>query len=262
MIKISNDPTTNIFMLNIIDNEHINYLNDFCDEVEKRNFTCFSNDTQIYLFFDKWYNEFVKSATIEERENLKRYSGQDFLNTNAVLRNNWNYEVNGLYSEKDARTYRDFSEKLNNIFLIHGCSLDSNIKSYRGLSLSAFKKFGINSMQDLPSLKNQFYYDAGFTSTSLIRDNSFFNKELHPDCNIEIEFLIPEESLDTIPLITIEYSGKQTELLFNSGGLFKIIDVNIVGDKAYLKAIHLPQNVWDKNYHRRFENIEENRKTI
>ena len=112
MIKISNDPTTNIFMLNIIDNEHINYLNDFCDEVEKRNFTCFSNDTQIYLFFDKWYNEFVKSATIEERENLKRYSGQDFLNTNAVLRNNWNYEVNGLYSEKDARTYRDFSEKL------------------------------------------------------------------------------------------------------------------------------------------------------
>ena len=130
--------------------------------------------------------------------------------------------------------------------------LPSNIKVYRGVTLDSFKSYGVNSISDLKSMVGQFFYERGFTSTSLIRESSAFSSNL--DCwkgrNIEIEYLIPSEFSDGLPLITKDlcYTDIEHEYLISTGSLCKIVDVIIDGDKAYLTAVLIPKKVWDKTY--------------
>ena len=108
----------------------------------------------------------------------------------------------------------------------------------------------------LKNLENKYYYESGFTSTSLVRDKSFFNRELeyHEFCNIEIEYLIPGESNDGIPLINddLSYSKVQSEYLINKGSLSKIIDVKVKpdGKLAHMKAVLIPEKMWNIIYNK------------
>ena len=67
---------------------------------------------------------------------------------------------------------------------------------------------------------------------------------------IEIEYLIPENSCDGIPLINddFSYSKSQNEYIINQFSLFKVID--ILQDKenntAHIKMMLIPKNIWDK----------------
>lgn len=103
----------------------------------------------------------------------------------------------------------------------------------------------------------------GFTSTSLIRDKSFFDRDLeyHEKCDVEIEFLIPKECNEGIPLINKDLSfssEEESEFLLDSHSLSKIIDVKISEDKkkAYLKGVFIPKKIYDKAYR------EENNKSL
>ena len=107
------------------------------------------------------------------------------------------------------------------------------IKAFRGVSLE--------------SLENSYYFESEFTSTSLIREKNFFKRELeyHNFDNIEIEYLIPEEANDGMPLITddLSFSKSQSEFSLNRDSLTKIITVDVNNDKncTYMKAVLLPQ---------------------
>ena len=132
--------------------------------------------------------------------------------------------------------------------------LNTNIKTFRGVSLISFKDYGISSIKELTSMIGEYYYESGFTSTSLLRGKSFFarNLEWHDDCNIEIEYFIPAECSDGIPLITgdLSYSSNQSEFLLNKGSICKIIDVSISedGESAHLKAVFIPEKVWNISF--------------
>ena len=98
----------------------------------------------------------------------------------------------------------------------------------------------------------QYFYERGFTSTSILRETSAFSSEL--DCwktrNIEIEYLIPSEFNEGLPLITKDlcYTDIENEFLINTGTLCKIVDVMVDEDKAYLTAVFVPKKIWEKGY--------------
>lgn len=58
------------------------------------------------------------------------------------------------------------------------------------------------------------------------------------------------EATDGIPLIdnNLSYSNSQSEFLLNNDSLSKIIDVNIVDGKAYIKMAYIPKKIWDLSY--------------
>ena len=68
--------------------------------------------------------------------------------------------------------------------------------------------------------------------------------------DIEIEYYIPKECNEALPLINdnLSYTKGQNELLIDKSSLTKIVDVNIVDGKAYLKAVVLLRKMWDKGY--------------
>ena len=88
-------------------------------------------------------------------------------------------------------------------------------------------------------MKNQYYFDSGFTSTSLLKNKSFFGKNHGgTDYNIEIEYFIPNECSDGIALINDDLSeeemNKKTLEILKDGE-----DINIVFENGKEKEKRL-----------------------
>jgi hypothetical protein len=240
-------------ILRYMGEERKQMMEEFVNNMQERDYVTFSNNEEILTFFDEFLKDFFANATEEEIEILHYYTGISFREINSVLRNTWNYEYNGLLTEKRKQESIKMAGKIKQA-ITKVESLPDNIKVYRGVSLSSFLEYGVSSLDDLLNLKGEYYYDYGFVSTSLLRQASFFNRDLewHEDCNIEIEYLIPEECQDALPLITEElsYSPVQVEFLIQSGNLSKITDVVIdkENNKGYIQMAFVPHRVWDKVY--------------
>lgn len=230
-------------------------IDTFVNDVSKRNFIEFSSLEEVSAFFTDYLAEFYNNNSINDIDTIRAYTGIAFRRFNSLLRGTWNYDTNGLLIDDAKVEYLNLANKLSEC-IERSSTLPTNIKTYRGVSLERFKDYGITSLEDLNSLENKYYYDSGFTSTSLVRDKSFFNRELeyHEFCNIEIEYLIPEEANDGIPLIddNLSYSKVQNEYLINKGSLSKIIDVEISpdGKLAYIKTVLIPQKMWNITYNK------------
>lgn len=222
----------------------------YVEELMNRNYVHFTETEDIIDFFLEYRDEFYQNTTNEEVEKIRMYSGILASKLNAVLRNNWTYEQNGLLMEDEKNELNRFASKLDQI-ITKQTELPDNIKTYRGVNISFFRDYGISSLEELKKLKGQYYFDSGFTSTSLIRERSFFDRDLEfrARCNIEIEYLIPKEAKDVLFLLTqdLSYSPQQTECLINKGNLSKIVDVKIdlEQDKAEIKAALIPKEKWD-----------------
>ena len=242
-------------ILKYIGNEQLSEINAFASEVNKREFMEFSSLEEVRAFFIDYLADFYNNSSISDIDNIRAYTGIAFRRFNSLLRGTWNYDTNGLLTDDARVEYLNLANKLSEC-IERSSTLPTNIKTYRGVSLERFKDYGITSLEDLNSLENKYYYDSGFTSTSLVRDKSFFNRELeyHEFCNIEIEYLIPEEANDGIPLIddNLSYSKVQNEYLINKSSLSKIIDVKISSDGklAYIKAVLIPQKMWNITYNK------------
>ena len=92
-------------------------------------------------------------------------------------------------------------------------------------------------------------YESGLTSTSLLKETSFYDRKLDNQkyYNILIEYYIPEECSEAIPLLSsdLSYSDSQNELLLCPSTLTKVLDVEILGDKAILKVAYIPVDIWE-----------------
>lgn len=203
-----------------------------------------------------------KNMVYNDVKSLISYKGINFRRINSILRGTWSYELNGKLTDELKKDIEFVISKIREI-IKKMPNLNDNIKVYRGIPLSSFKDYKIYSIEDLINLKNQYYYEMGFTSTSLIRDKSFFDRDLeyHEKCDVEIEFLIPKECNEGIPLINKDLSfssEEESEFLLDSHSLSKIIDVKISEDKkkAYLKGVFIPKKIYDKAYR------EENNKSL
>lgn len=201
--------------------------------------------------FEEDIIDFFKETTHIDIEDIRRYTGYDYKSINAVLRDNWTYEENGIKTEKKTNELRKLSERISSL-IEKFSSTKSQFKTYRGTTIREFKKYGINTLEDLLSLTNQYLYDTGFTSTSLQEDTSYFKKTVHEEyCNIEIIYIIPENSNDGIPLLNdqLSYSKNLNEYLLDRCTLSKVLGVKIEGNTAVITTVLIPKHIWDKKQH-------------
>lgn len=246
---ISSRDISTRFLLRTIGEEYIDYINSYVDNLLREGYVKFNTEEEITEFF----KTSISNLTLGDAFDIRGYTGTSFKEINNTLRGTWNYQENGMFTEDKANYYRELANSINEIIGKSGI-VSSNFIIYRGVDIWAFNKFGVTSLEDLLSLKGQFIYDAGFLSTALIRDRSFFDRELEALTyrNIEIEFLIPGDNEDGIALIgeDLSYSPGQTEYLINKGNLSKVIDVSIDKEKnrALIKMVYIPKKVWDREY--------------
>ena len=69
-------------------------VNSYIDEIVKKSYVSFETEDEIFFLLDHVLNSFLEELNLEEQQDLRRYTGLEFREINAVLRNCWNYEVN------------------------------------------------------------------------------------------------------------------------------------------------------------------------
>ncbi len=243
------------WILDYMGEEKVAEVDQYVDDLIRRDYVTFTSDEQIADFFLEYMNDFYQNTKKEEKQDIRAYSGILFREVNSVLRNRWNYEENGELTDIKKEEVDAVTATIEKVIERQN-ALSDNIKVYRGVDASIFQECGITSLEELSSLKGKYYYDSGFTSASFIRERSFFDRplEFHNTCNVEIEYLIPKEESDILPLITsdLSYSPVQTECLIARGNLSKIVEVSVDSEqnRAYLKAALVPKKVWDETLER------------
>ena len=251
MVKI---PFIVKYILKCVKEENNVNLESYTNDVLKRDYIVFKSENEFINFFKDYYADFFSKCTYGDIKTLSEYTGYNYKFINAILRGNWNYNEHGYCDDKVRERWRNCADEIKEVFKKAPDCLSGDIKVYRGVSISSFKDYGVTSLDDLKDLVGTYYYDLGFTSTSLLRNKSFFDREFdyHNDCNIEIEYMIPQECSDEIPVINedMSYSVSQCEFVINSDSLSKIVDVQVdrEANKAYIKAILIPTKVWNKRH--------------
>ena len=242
-------------MVDIGINKEVRSVFRMISEDKKNNISSFFDDHFNNSYFEfKDVEQIVLRLGSSEIDNynselLRMYSGYNFRNINSVLRGNWNYEKNGHESKKTE--YEGIARELTT-FIDNNQKSIGNCKAFRGVPLHYFKSYGIDNLQDLVYLEDNFIFDKGLVSTSLIEDKCFFKKDndLGINYNVKIEYLIPEEFEDGIYLgdYNSSYSPEQYEYVINSWNMAKVYSVDVDGDSAVVKAMMIPKKVYDDYY--------------
>lgn len=224
----------------------------FVGDALTQEYTELHTEEEVSQLFGEMASKFTSSLTYEDTLNLRSYTGFSHKEINALLRDNWNYEQHGLLTNEKRKEYTEIGQEVEKI-LFKFPSLDRNIKVYRGVTLAQFRPYGIQSLEELIHMEGKYFYDSGFSSTSLIRERSLYNTKAFQigNRNIEIEYLIPESCHDGALLLneTTSHYKTETEYLINSSSLIKIVSVDIDKEKntAFLRAILVPKKIWDPN---------------
>lgn len=225
-------------------------LNIYLNDILEREYISLESDEEVSQVFGEMAAEFTYGLTYQEALSLRSYSGFSHKEINALLRNKWNYEQHGKLTDERKQEYTQTAQEVEKV-LFKFPSLDKNIRVYRGVTLAQFSDYGIYTLEDLTAMQGKYFYDSGFTSTSLVRKSSLYNTEAFQigKRNIEIEYLIPEECHDGALLLddyTSHYKS-ENEYLINSGSLIRIIEVKVdkENNTAYLKAALIPKKIWD-----------------
>lgn len=254
-------------VLKSIKKENYAKMSEFIKNALERNYISFEQEKELLSFFYNYLETFFSKVTCEEMQRIYDYTGTDYKYLNSFLRQTWDSRENGILTDKEWNYWEEYSDKFKATFLKIPNSLPENIKVYRGTSISNFRGYGIKSIVELKGLIGEYLYDSAFTSTSLMREKSFFKKafDYHNYCNIEIEYLIPKECDEGLPLLykDMGYIEGQCEFLIGMDNLSKIIDVEISHDEnyAHIRALLIPKKVWYFRYQREKDEINENKKS-
>ena len=159
----------NALTLNVLKDIDLDSIEDFIKDVMQRNIKIFSDYDEIVSIFTQQYQEL--NLTKEEKQKisfyLKFYTGNAYDRINALLRNNWQYQEQGILTSEVEQKYQEFLNEIKNIFSLSPVN-NLNFVTYRSVPLAIFQSYGINSKEELLSLKNKYYFDPGFVSTSLL----------------------------------------------------------------------------------------------
>ena len=235
-------------------------VNNYINDVSSRNFIVMKDMSSVHNIFNNSMIDFLSSLTQDELLDLRSYTGYNYKFINAILRDNWTYESNGILTEEKKMKFRRISDSVSRIlnnFKMPGV----DFVSFRGTTIDAFSDYGIRELSELEKLNGKFMYERGFTSTSILEESSYFNKALDDGrfCNIGIKYLIPSECDDGALLINndMSYSVNQNEFLINCCALTKVMDVMIdkENNTAILTVMLIPKKVYDINYCMNNENV-------
>jgi len=238
------------YLLRSLGKEKMAEIEMYIADILERNFLSLSNEEEVSQLFGQLASDFTSSLTYQEALNLRSYTGFSHKEINAIMRNKWNYEEHGRLTEEKHAEYSKLGSEVEKI-IFKFAPLEQNLITYRGVTLAQFRDYGIHYLEDLPSMVGNYFYDAGFSSTSLVRDSSLYDTEAFQigKRNIEIEYYIPEECHDGALLLD-EYTSHykaENEYLINCGSLIKVLSVDIDKEKntAFIRAALVPKKIWD-----------------
>ena len=80
-------------VIRLIGEETMNNVEQYVSDVKNRSYKSFNSLDEAKSFFDGYMQNFYFNSNLSDIENIKYYTGPSFKEINAVLRNNWNYEV-------------------------------------------------------------------------------------------------------------------------------------------------------------------------
>jgi len=161
-------------VLRMIGPDIMNIVDDYINDVCSRDFQVMHSMTQVKGLFSESLDEFLSCLTEEDLLDLRSYTGYNFRNINAVSRGTWNYG-NGNESQKE-----EFARLASKIATIINKFKMPKIDfvSFRGTTIGSFSNYGISELSQLESLKGKYMYEQGFTSTSILEDTCYFQKNL------------------------------------------------------------------------------------
>ncbi len=237
----------------------IDSLFGFLDEDEINNISEYiKSDDREYLeyksigeinFINSNYNE-------EEKDIFRSYSGYIYQYVNDALNGNWDYSYDGDLDFKNRCL--EIGRELNEVLLTSKNFSYDNFKVFRGVPVSFFKEYGIDNLSELINLKNKYLFDYGFTSTSFLKDTSYFKKEVPEGVvrNVLIEYDVPSDFNEGVYLNNddFSYSSSQNEYLINAESLGYVYDVVLDGESAILKVKLIPKKVYRKDYRNLIKN--------
>lgn len=222
-----------------------NYLN-YIDNIRP---IIFNDRNTLYKVFKEKIDDFKNGLTFNDLEYLRSYTGYNFRNINAILRHKWNYYENGKLDDSIKKDYLNRSYKIEELLNMFP-PIDLCFNTYRGVTLSYFKDYGINNIDDLVNLKNKFIYEEAFTSTSIINGSHFFNKENERQINYNVEIVYKVDGNYSSGALLLDddltFSTSQAEYLINRDSLSKVNEVIIKDDTATIYVTLLPSKLWDK----------------
>ena len=224
-----------------------NLSEDVLTEIDELVLESQSVDLEVPEFTEE-LDDYYKRTTIGDAREICHYTTFDFSNINAILRDNWTYERNGRLTEERKTELLEYARKFSGLIDAFPPTPRSFI-AYRGTTLSEFKKYGITTIDELMLMKGKFLYENGFTSTSLTEKDSFYNKQMMGSFkNIEIKYIVPENSQDGIPLTRDELSflPSENEYVINKDALSKVLDVKIEGNNAIVTVVLIPKRIWNQ----------------
>lgn len=222
----------------------------FVHDVQDQDYVTLKSDAEAEEMFNDISQQFISSLSNEDLDTIKSYTGLSYKEINAIMRNKWNYEENGLLTPEKKLHYQKIGTRISE--LLYRCpSLNTNLKVYRGTSLKQFYDYGIHSLEDLKAMEGKYMYEDGFTSTSLVRKRSllgttnFFTGER----NIEIEYLVPACCQDGGLLLGefASYYNTEYEYLINMDSVSKVLSVEVdeKNNTAFVRAVLIPKMLWD-----------------
>ena len=226
----------------------VNYLTqEMLDDIDLLTLESKNVDLTIPDFTEELKN-YYERVSIEEGELIRHYTSFDYANINAVLRDTWTYEKYGLLTDKRKKHLTDLAEEFSKLISIFPPNKRSFI-AYRGTTMSAFKKYGITTLEDLKIMEGKYLYENGFSSASLKEADSFYKKKVNGSVkNILVKYIVPANSQDGIPLTKKELSfvTSESEYLINKDSLSKVLKVELEGNNAIITAVLIPKKIWNK----------------
>lgn len=238
------------YLKRYIGKEKLQELENYLEDLKTQDFYAFNDGAEVHEVLDDVSFGFLAKLDEAEINKIYNYTGLSFRCVNALLRNSWNYDTNGLLTEDLKREYSNYARDLTEI-MAKTLEVGRNFRVYRGVNINAFNSYGITRIEDLEYLEGKYFYDEGFMSTSLIRSMSFFEHkpEWGDNPNVLMEIMVPKISDDGIFLNNslLSSSTNQLEFLIKSGSLFKITEVYFDNNKktGYLKMVLIPEKIWN-----------------
>ena len=221
-------------------------LEKYVDEVLDRDIKVFKDTKEIRTFLGESFTEYTKDLTDKDKQSLRYYSGINHDKVNAILRGNWDYRKNFMYLDKETESkYKYYSNEIDQVFA-KPFGIPTNILTFRRVPLEALSNYGINTKEDLLSLKNKYLLDLGFTSTSLL--NFDYLDQQFKAGEVKLKIVIPKECEEGIPLLSedVTYHLELEEFLLGKNALFKVIDVDIRDKDPVINVVYIPRKVREK----------------
>ena len=234
-------------LFRFLDNEEIDNIKEYIAS-DDREYLEYKNVDAIDFFNEDYSGDDISI--------FRSYSGYIYQYVNNAINGSWDYSYDG--DEKFKNRCLEIGRELNEILLNSKNLSSNNFKVFRGVPISFFKEYGIEIISELINLNNKYLFDYGFTSTSFLRDTSYFKKEI-PDGvyrNVLIEYDVPRDFNEGVYLKNndLSYSVSQNEFLINSESLGYVYDVLLNEDSAILKVKLIPKRVYRKDYRNLIEN--------